>query len=68
MIAPFRTQLYSTWRCCERFNLLPPDISYEWDNNNIWTQAKLIAYNNIREFEEFEEQKNMYQALGAKVL
>ena len=40
------------WRSCERFGILPPNISMSWDNNNAVAQAYLVAYDEIRQHEE----------------
>lgn len=46
---------------------MPPGVEGMWDANDIWRQAQLIAYNQIRCYEEDEDQVNMYRALGHKV-
>lgn len=33
---------------------MPPGIVAEWNENNIWAQAQLIGYEQIREQEEVE--------------
>ena len=63
----FRTIDYAIWRACERFNILPPDIMCNWNDNNVWGQAQLIAYEQIRNIEESEQDMNLLRALGAKI-
>jgi hypothetical protein len=55
------------WRACERFNIRPSDVKPDWDDNSVWAQAQMIAYSQIRCYEEDEENINMYRALGAKL-
>ena len=45
------------WRSCERLGLLPQGVKAEWDECSVWAHAQLIAYEQIREHEEFEELK-----------
>jgi len=47
--------------------LRPPGVSRNWEDNNMWAQAQLIAYSQIRCYEEDEEMLNLYRAMGAKV-
>lgn len=46
--------MYSEWRACERFGILPSGIARGWDECNIWARAKLLGYDQVREHEEFE--------------
>ena len=50
----FRTERYAIWRSCERFGLKPIGVCGEWENCDPYTQASLIAYEQIREIEEAE--------------
>ena len=34
----------------------------------MWGQAQLIAYSQIREYEDSKERENLYKALGNKVV
>jgi len=43
-------------------NIRPPNAESSWDNCNVETQATLIAFNQIRELEEFEELKTMVKS------
>jgi hypothetical protein len=45
----------------------PADVKESWDDNDVWSQAQLIAYNQIREYEEDEDRINLYKASGAKL-
>lgn len=54
MLPPSRTEQYAIWKACERMNIKPPEIKSKWDDNNIWGQAQLIAYNQIRDMEDME--------------
>ena len=46
---------------------MPSGVKSQWDDNDVWRQAQLIAYNQIRGYEEAEDQENMYKALGIKL-
>lgn len=48
----YRTQRYAVWKACERLGVLPPDIKGSWDENNIVSQAAILAYERIRSNEE----------------
>ena len=39
---------------------------YEWNNNNVWAQAQLIAYDQIRQIEDIERQSTMIKAMYGK--
>jgi len=54
ILPPSRTEKYAIWKACERMNIRPPDIESCWDDNNIWCQAQLIAWNQIRDMEDAE--------------
>jgi hypothetical protein len=43
---------YIIWRFCERFNITPPGVKNSFDDCDAWTQAKIIAYSQIRDYEE----------------
>ena len=47
-----RTGNYLIWRICERFKILPPGIKNIFIDNTNWNQARLVAYETIREYEE----------------
>ena len=34
---------------------MPPGIVDNWDDNNIWSQSMLIAYSQIRDYEDQED-------------
>ena len=40
------------WRVCERFGILPPGVKNKWEDNNVWAQSQMFAYNQIRDYEE----------------
>ncbi len=46
---------------------MPPNVKVRWDDNNVWSQSQLIAYNHIRDYEYGEEQEMMYKAMGAVI-
>lgn len=50
----YRTERYAKWLACERFGILPPGCKPAWDDCDIWAQAQLIGYSQIREIEEAE--------------
>lgn len=47
----YRTMKYSVWRACETFNILPPGVKSNWDENDVVARANLLAYSQIREVE-----------------
>jgi hypothetical protein len=44
--------MYAIWHACERFRLLPPDVKPQFEDNTAAIQAMLIAYDQIREYED----------------
>ena len=58
--------MYSIWRACERFGLIPDDIHTRWSDNSVEAQANLLAYDEIRGHEEFEKHCDVLKTLGAK--
>lgn len=58
-----RTYYYVVWKACERFNILPPGVKKEFDENDFWTQSCILAYDSIRSQEEQEFQVSL---AGAK--
>ena len=48
----FRTELYATWRACERIGILPPEIKGSWDDNGVYAQSQILAYDRVRSHEE----------------
>lgn len=44
--------MYAIWRACERFGILPPNISSNWNTLAVEEQSDMIAYSQIREIEE----------------
>ncbi len=49
---------YAEWSACERFGILPSNIAGKWDENNVWSQAKLLAYDQIRSIEDASWNQN----------
>lgn len=49
-----RTTDYAIWRACERLSVRPPGVKDDWDECSVWTQAKILAYNQVRERDEME--------------
>jgi hypothetical protein len=43
-------------------NIRPPDVKEAWDDNDIWTQALLISYSQIRDIEEGKLREAMAKA------
>lgn len=33
-------------------NIRPPDVKDKWEDNDVWTQALLISYSQIRDLED----------------
>ncbi len=42
------------WRVCERFGILPPGITHDYCELTPWLQAQLLAYEQVRGYEELE--------------
>jgi hypothetical protein len=42
---------------------LPPNVKNEWDANDVWTQALILGYSQIRDAETAEESNNILKAL-----
>lgn len=59
----FRKHNYTIWKSCERFGILPPGVKLGWGENNIWSQAQLIAYSQIRDIEEVEMAQSLIPKL-----
>lgn len=45
---------YAIWKACERFKIKPPGVKDEWEKCDIWAQASLIGYDQVRGKEETE--------------
>lgn len=67
MVPKGRTGLYAIWKACERFGILPPWIKTRWEDNVPYIQGHLIAYSQIRDHEEFENQAEILKAMYPKV-
>lgn len=50
-----RTNLYATYRACERFNLQPPNVKAAWDDNTNCVKSLLLAYSQIRDVEDAQK-------------
>jgi len=48
----YRTLDYSVWKSCERVGIRPPGVKENFEDCDIWTQASILKYNDIREEEE----------------
>lgn len=57
----YRKEIYAVYRACERFGIRPPGVSSSWDEMSPLMQATLIAYSQIREYEEYENLSNSSQ-------
>ena len=58
-----RTGDYAIWRACERFGILPPGVREKWEDTNVWSQAMLVAFNQIRNIEEVKEETDRFNTL-----
>ena len=63
MLPSGRSGTYLIWRACERLNLIPPGVDQEFGDNNMWGQALIMAYGQIRDMEEEDWQMKL---AGAK--
>ena len=52
----FRTGVYANWRACERLGLFPPGVKPSFSDNDVSTQEMILAYNQIREYEDAQLQ------------
>ncbi len=59
MFPEFRTQEFAIWRACERLRIRPPNIENNWNSNHVWSQAQILAYHRIRDYEEQIQQQNL---------
>jgi len=50
------------FRACERFGVRPPGIKQSWEEMDCFSQADLIAYDEIRAIEETEWQVELAKA------
>jgi len=57
---------YSIWCACERFGIRPPGIKLSWREmeEDPISQSLIIAFNQIREIEDFDLQAAL---AGAKI-
>jgi hypothetical protein len=53
---------YAMWRACERFHIDPD----KWDVMDVWKQASLIAYSQIRCYEESKLEALLMAIVKAK--
>jgi hypothetical protein len=35
-------------------NIRPTNVREKWEDNDVWTQANLLAYSQVREYEDAE--------------
>ena len=54
ILPKYRKGLYAIWRACERLRILPPNVKQDWNGNDILTQAYILAYERIRDYEDSE--------------
>lgn len=45
----YRTVEYTVWRACECLGTQPPGVRDLWDDSDVWAQAMIIAYEQVRE-------------------
>jgi hypothetical protein len=45
------TEKYREWLACQKLGILPPGVRENWQDNDVWTQACLLAYIQIRKRE-----------------
>ena len=49
---------YAVWLACERIGTLPPNVENNWDDNSEVMQANILAYGQIRSYEDQEARGN----------
>lgn len=42
------------WRACERIGIRPPTVAEAWDDCDVVAQAKIIAYSQVRDYEDMD--------------
>ena len=47
--------MYSEWRACERFGIIPEGLHRKWDDIDLWKQTLLIAYDFGRQIEDMQD-------------
>jgi len=47
-----RTQDFVIWRACERLGVRPPGVRENWESMGVWSQAKVLAYDQVRGHDE----------------
>lgn len=50
-----RTSEYAVWLACERTQVRPPHVKERWEDNTPFMQAMLLAYSQVRDYEEHEK-------------
>ncbi len=53
----YRSGKYLIYHACERFRILPPGIKEIWEENNVESQANILAYDLIRTEEEVPKER-----------
>lgn len=64
ILPQYRTLKYAIWKACERLRVLPPDIQSSWDDNLPIMQATILAYSQIRDYEDQESANSMLKAFS----
>lgn len=67
MLPSGRTFLYTVWTACNRIGIRPPGIPESWDECNIKQQAQILAFDLIREKEEYNHAVNTFGLGNIKV-
>jgi len=44
------------WCACTRLGVKPPDVKDRWEDNNPVTQAKMLAFEQLCQYEESQKQ------------
>ncbi len=45
------TEEYAVWSACEHLGIRPPGVKESWDACDVRTQAMILAYQQIRDYE-----------------
>lgn len=48
-------------------HIRPPSVALSWDETDVWSQALLIAYSQIRDYEEQEKDNEMAKCMVGRL-
>lgn len=57
--------MFAIWSACARFGVKPPGVKDTWDECDVETQARLVAFHQLAENDDWDLQVKL---AGAKVM